>query len=529
MYTIALIDDEDIVREGIRDLIPWNSLGLELIGECEDGEEGLLLIREKNPDIILMDINMPKITGLELAEIVTKEYPQTKIILITGYDEFSYARTALRMGVEDYILKPVTKSEMITLLTKTVEKLDQEKQEKEQDKKLSTKLKQFTPLAQQKCIEQLLGEEIDEKLLEKRLASADISSDYKYYGIILIDGDNVLGQEKDENKELTNFAIHNIANEIIEENQSGILFETDEISAVLYFSNEEDAPLVAYQEKLEMLKSMINKNLGISVTIAAGTLVSNIKDIKSSYNMARQALASRFFLGTDRIIIKEEQTAKHVAAFNKWLVWEEKLLECIAKGLEIEDVLQDICTEMQDNNVSINNAKEIWGHLMATMLKKFIELDDSVMQCLDGPISINEEIHKCKTLQEIKSLMIELYNKCSTYIASESTPNKIHLKNILNFVEHNYHVADLNIQLVCENVYLSYSHFSSIFKKETGKTFIQYLTEYRLEKAKYMLQYTGLKTYEIAEKIGYADARYFSSLFKKQFNMTPSQYRDTRK
>ena len=125
--------------------------------------------------------------------------------------------------------------------------------------------------------------------------------------------------------------------------------------------------------------------------------------------------------------------------------------------------------------------------------------------------------------------MVALYDKCSTYIASESTPNKIHLKNILNFVEQNYHIADLNIQLVCENVYLSYSHFSSIFKKETGKTFIQYLTEYRLEKAKYMLQYTGLKTYEIAERIGYADARYFSSLFKKQFNMTPSQYRNESK
>lgn len=529
MYTIALIDDEDIVREGIRDLIPWNSLGLELIGECEDGEEGLLLIREKTPDIILLDINMPKITGLELAEIVTKEYPDTKIILITGYDEFNYARTALRMGVEDYILKPVTRSEMVTLLTKTVEKLNQEKEEKEQDKKVSTKLKQFTPLAQQKCIEQLLGEEIDEKLLEKRLTSAEIPSGYPYYGIILIDGDNMLGREKDENKELTNFAIRNISNEIIEESQSGILFETDGMSAVLYFTNEEKAPLAGYQTALKNLKSTINENLGIGVTVAAGTLVRDIKDIKDSYNMARQALASRFFLGADRIIIKEEESTKNVAEFNKWLVWEERLLECIAKDLEIEDVLQDICIEMQDNNVGINNAKEIWGHLMVTMLKKFVELDDSVMQCLDGPISINEEIHKRKTLQEIKTLMIELYNKCSIYIQSESTPNKIHLKNILNFVEHNYHITDLNIQLVCDNVYLSYSHFSSIFKKETGKTFIQYLTEYRLEKAKHMLQYTGLKTYEIAERIGYADARYFSSLFKKQFNMTPSQYRNESK
>lgn len=177
MYKIALIDDEAVVRDGMKDLIPWEELGLELIGTAEDGEKGLLLIQEMLPDIVLLDINMPRLNGLDLAHILTKNYPLIKIILISGYDEFHYARQALRMGVQDYILKPVTKSEMVNLLYAIVGKLDEEREQIRKEADVLNKIEQSIPLIQQKLLEELVFTEIESSMIAKKCIKVIISFD----------------------------------------------------------------------------------------------------------------------------------------------------------------------------------------------------------------------------------------------------------------------------------------------------------------------------------------------------------------
>ena len=190
MYKIALIDDEAVVRDGMKDLIPWEELGLELIGTAEDGEKGLLLIQEMLPDIVLLDINMPRLNGLDLAHILTKNYPLIKIILISGYDEFHYARQALRMGVQDYILKPVTKSEMVNLLYAIVGKLDEEREQIRKEADVLNKIEQSIPLIQQKLLEELVFTEIESSMIAKKCIKANIPYNKAFYGIFLIDADN---------------------------------------------------------------------------------------------------------------------------------------------------------------------------------------------------------------------------------------------------------------------------------------------------------------------------------------------------
>ena len=211
MYKIALIDDEAVVRDGMKDLIPWEELGLELIGTAEDGEKGLLLIQEMLPDIVLLDINMPRLNGLDLAHILTKNYPLIKIILISGYDEFHYARQALRMGVQDYILKPVTKSEMVNLLYAIVGKLDEEREQIRKEADVLNKIEQSIPLIQQKLLEELVFTEIESSMIAKKCIKANIPYNKAFYGIFLIDADNQI-----ENKELTYFAIQNIVSFVLQ-------------------------------------------------------------------------------------------------------------------------------------------------------------------------------------------------------------------------------------------------------------------------------------------------------------------------
>lgn len=529
-YKIALIDDEAVVREGMGELIPWGKIGLDLIGTAEDGEKGLLLIQEERPDIVLLDINMPKLNGLDLANIVKKTYPDTKIILISGYDEFDYARQALRMGVEDYILKPVTKVEMITLLEQVVGKLDKEREQTKKEVDVLNKIEQSIPLMQQKLLEELMFTEIEENLIIKKCIKANIPYNKKYYGIFLIDADKQLEcNQKEDQKELTHFAIQNIVSEILINKNWGIVFEVDELNAVLYFMDSDKDTSQSYQSTLNYIKQAITELLDITVTIGVGSLVSEINHINHSYDEAYHALLSRFFQGTNRIIdnIKPYQYKK--VNFIKWMEWENQVIHSISQEDEFEKVISSICIELRKSKMNIEDIGEICSNIASSILKKFIEIDPTITEIFPDGIDIIEELKKFKTLSDIQSWLNALYEKCHNYINSQSRPNKIHIKNIIAFIEENYNVPDLSMKMVCDCVHISPSHFSNIFKKEIGVTFVQYVTEYRMEKACQLLKYTPLKTYEISEAVGYADSHYFSTTFKKQLQTSPSEYRKRNK
>lgn len=526
MYRIVLIDDEDVVRKGMRDLVPWEELGLEMMGDAGDGEKGLELIQRVMPHIIFLDINMPKMDGMKLTKIVRETYPDMKIVLITGYDEFSYAREALRLGVEDYILKPITKDEVVTLLEKIITKLKGEQEEEKKQKLIEEKIKQSYDLMRQRCIEQLLFNEIDEALIIKKTRSADIPFDKMYYSVALIDYDHFIKGLGCNENEITFFAIQNIADEIVKKNEWGVTFEINGINGILYYTDEGQGLLDTYKTRLEYIKNTITQYLDITITIGMGKLVHAIGDIHVAYKTANEALINRFFIGTNKIIATESYPKlEHISYENEWLEWEERLINAIKDPKSFDEVLEEIDSKMEEFRMSIESCQEIWHILISTMLKKFVQIDERVTELFPNSINIMTEIKSKKTIEAIKSWVYNLYINCTNYIEEQASPNKIHLQNITRFVENNYHIPDLSVNRVCKEVHLSPSYFSSVFKKATGGTFIQFVTDYRLEKAKEMLKYTSFKTYEIAEKVGYQDPQYFSTLFRKQFKMTPSEYR----
>lgn len=526
MYKIVLIDDEDIVREGMRDLIPWAELGLEMAGDAQDGEEGLKLIDEQLPHIVFLDINMPKVDGIKVAQKVLEKYPSMKIVLITGYEEFSYAREALRLGVEDYILKPVTKQEVIELLKKLVEKLDREQQEEKIKKYTQEKIKQSNEILLQRCIEELILNEIENSLIEKRCTLVEIPLNKAFYSIALIDYDHFLGGTDSNEDEITFFAIQNIIEEILDKNKWGYAFKLSGLNGIFYYTNEKEDVYEHYKKHLGYIKDMLTQYLGITVTIGAGKMVSSIDKVYLSYENAYESLMSRFFLGNNQIIMHDshENIHEYVKA-NEWIKWEEKLVGAIENSSAFEKVLDEICIAMERSRMPIEKCQEVWKILAISLFKKFVQIEESIIEVFPDTFNIIEELYLKKTIKEIRDWIVSLYSKCNYYIKEQVSPNKNHIKNALRFLEENYYLSDLSINMVCKEVYLSPSYLSSIFKKATGYSFIEYLTKYRLEKAKELLKYTSLKTYQVAEKVGYLDPQYFSTLFKKQFHKTPSEYR----
>ncbi|WP_070000955.1 response regulator [Cellulosilyticum sp. I15G10I2] len=526
MYKIVLIDDEDVVRKGMRDLIPWQELELEMAGDAPDGEKGLELIKEVLPHIVFLDINMPKMDGMKLTKIVRETYPDIKIVLITGYDEFSYAREALRLGVEDYILKPITKGEVITLLEKLVIKLDGEQEAEKKQKRLKEKIKQSNYLIQQRCIEELIFNEIETTLIVKRSISAEIPYNKLYYSIALIDYDHFIKGLNSNENEITFFAIQNIVEEIVKKNRWGLTFEVNGVNGILYYTDEGKEIFENYKERLSYIKNMITQYLEITITIGVGKIVHAIGDIHLSYETANEALVNRFFVGTNTIITQDSYAKLPNATHaNEWLEWEERLIQAIKDPKQFYKVLEEVNVKMEHSRMTIESCHTIWNILISSMLKKFVQIDESIIELFPNTMNVVGNLKSKKTIQAIKQWVYDLYVKCNNYVEEQASPNKIHLQNILRFIEENYQIPELSISMVCKEVHLSPSYFSSIFKKATGSTFIQFVTDYRLEKAKEMLKYSSLKTYEIAEKVGYLDPQYFSTLFKKQFSRTPSEYR----
>lgn len=525
-YKIVLIDDEDVVRKGMKDLIPWQELELEMVGDADDGEKGLELIEKILPHIVFLDINMPKMDGIRLTKIIRERHPEIKIVLITGYDEFSYAREALRLGVEDYILKPITKQEVIELLEKLVGKLDSEQEAEHEHRQLKEKLKQSNYLIQQRFIEELVFNEIEETLITKRSISAEIPYSKPYYSVALIDYDHFIkGLSKNEN-EITFFAIQNIIEEIVKKNNWGVTFEISGINGILYYTDEHQEVFKYYKERLSYIKEMIIKHLDITITMGVGKIVHAIKDVHVSYKGAHEALVHRFFIGTNKIITQDFYgELSQTSHTNEWLIWEDKLVSSIQEPKRFYEVLEEVGLKMEHSRMSIESCQTIWHILINAMFKKFVQMNENIIELFPSTINIIADLRLKKTIESIKGWVYDLYMKCNDYIEEQASPNKIHMQHIMHFIEENYHIPDLSISRVCKEIHLSPSYFSSIFKKATGTTFIQFLTEYRLQKAKEMLKYTSLKTYEIAEKTGYLDPQYFSTLFKKQFNKTPSEYR----
>ena len=482
MYKIALIDDEAVVRDGMKDLIPWEELGLELIGTAEDGEKGLLLIQEMLPDIVLLDINMPRLNGLDLAHILTKNYPLIKIILISGYDEFHYARQALRMGVQDYILKPVTKSEMVNLLYAIVGKLDEEREQIRKEADVLNKIEQSIPLIQQKLLEELVFTEIESSMIAKKCIKANIPYNKAFY------------------------ILH-------------------PLNLFLYFTDEKENPKDKYDEAIRYIKCAITELIGITVTIGVGILVNQIEEISTSYQTAYYALLSRFFQGTNKIIENSKPYEVTKVHFAQWVQWESEVIKSIEQKEAFEQVINKIANEVRKRKMAVKDIEELWGNLACALFKKFMEIDPSITEIFSEGINLTEEIKNFKTLSDMQIWIKGLYERCMNYINDQAKPNKVHIKNILGFIEENYNMPDLSMKMVCDSVHISASHFSNIFKREVGVTFVQYLTEYRIEKAKRLLKYTPLRTYEISEAVGYADPHYFSSTFKKAVGQSPSEYR----
>ncbi len=526
-YTILLVDDEEEVIQAIIRKINWEELGFSVVGYADNGIKALEMIEESQPDVVMTDIKMPYMDGMELCSHIRREYPAMKIVLFTGFDEFEYAKEAVHLEVEEYILKPVNSVELINIFTKLKIKLDQEISERRSMEKLEHYYTESLPLLQANFCSTLIEGRIHEDELQKYLSDYQISLPGPLYCCLVI---HMSSSQIPENMNSLFLAasVQKQAEDRLGKRWKAKCFPYLG-NSVLFAQINNENEIAELTDDCDRFCKYVNRMMGTVVTVGIGQVCSQILDLAQSYNAAREAVSYRAVYGASRAINIKEIAPKEsgepcftndmelLNLFKKIrLNSEEEIVEAVDQYIESISfplkslqqhhvVIMELVTALFRFSVNNDIAAEGVGGDIGILYGKLLELEPDALR---------------KWLTDISLCFSE------NLVTARSRSTQSFVSKAKEHVRSQYADVQLSLAQICERLGVSNSYFSTVFKKETGKSFVSYVTDYRMEQAARLLIETNQKSYVIAQKVGYTDPNYFSYVFKRKFGVSPSKYRE---
>lgn len=538
MYKVLLVDDEDLIREAVSKKLNWSELGYELCGTCKNGRDAMVFIDNNPIDLLITDICMPHVDGLELSKYVFEKYPQIKIIILSGYNDFEYAKNAMKFRVMEYILKPVTFSELSQILIHLKENFKEEEKKQASMELLREEYSKNLPILRIRYLNQLVHgqqKETEEDELKIRLDDFNISISNHYYKIVMVEEDTekFIANNNGLKADLPAFIIYNIIEEIVRTMKSGITFQNIHNKTVIIFSGAEKEEITRIiEEVFTKALEILNQFYEIGITFGIGKIVENLCNLKLSYQGAESALEYRFLFGSNVLL--------DINDFNKLKQENELDLSELISNLvlaikintdsDIKKFLSEIMNMLRRGRMSKNRIYIYVQNIVVAIgnLLENVGLGDNPV--IKGQDQIMHTLYEEKTLQDVEENLYQFCKKTGEILAEQR--NSFSTKQAvlaLDHIEKNYGSEDLSLHSICSELSISPSYFSSIFKNYTGETFIEALTKKRINKAKELLGNTAMKNYEVAEKVGFSDPHYFALTFKKVTGMTPKEYAKERK
>lgn len=521
MYKILIIDDEILIRELIKKSVDFNALGFEIVGEAKDGRQAMEMIESLRPNLLLLDINIPIINGITLAQSVNKKYPEIQIIILTGYSQFDYAKGAIEAGVLDYLLKPINSSEFTKALNKAKDVLLNQNQIQKtisnyQNQKLCFD-KETLLLKLIECSENCNSLEL------YPLTQMGIHPDTGMFQLvtILIDRLDELFTSQSE-KELWKFAVSNIAQEILETSFTSILFQdfNNYIVTLVALDNPDSAKLFA--TSCHHICHAVQKTLNFTVTLGISNPFQGLRMMSDAYHESIRALEYRFLSGNARCIFQEEVPTlmddlplHHTVSGNLMHELRSGNYENAYNQVELLLSYQRTREEM------IFQAIRILSDLEQCLKEKQIQepsfkLDKMLNELLSFELGVDLRHYVLNCFLEAEELL-------STF--SESKQNII-VNDAKRYIEQNYTDNTLSLSKIANALFINSSYLSHLFKQETGSNLSDYITRVRLNKAKQLLDdnQAQYSLSSIAGMVGYKDEYYFNKCFKKLYGISPKKY-----
>lgn len=533
---VFLVEDEMVIRRGIKNSIDWEKEGYIFCGEASDGELAYPMIIKEKPDILITDIRMPFMDGLELCKLVKKELPNIKILILSGYDEFDYAKEAIRLGVTEYLLKPISSGKLLEALNGVSESIRREKEDKDLVRKYMEEMRENTEHEKQKFFEQMIAGNLSMADALETGKKYEMNLSAGMYNLLLFRF--TLGEENRKSGELlgeAEYAIEKLTErlEYVFEFQRGV-----EGWAFLLMADNEEQMSERVKELSKDLEEIMKNYSTIAYFGGIGQPVARLRELEESFREAERALAARFTMELNRIISVEDiRMAQNVDTLDdieitsfgeieKTRTMLEKFLNNGAEG-EIDEFVDVYINELPEEN------------LKSVLMRQYIIMDAYIVMMsfcekiegIEGEMQAQSEELKnsmktIQTLEEIKNYIRMLLKKI---IGVRDTISGRRYSDIIEIakdqIRKTYMSDEISLNTIAAEVGMSPSYFSSIFSKEMGKTFVEYLTEIRMDRAKELLMCSSMKTSEIGYEVGYKDPHYFSYIFKKTQNCTPKEFR----
>jgi two-component system response regulator YesN len=553
MYKLILVDDEADVREGVLREIDWEAQGFRVVDVAENGREALEMADKWSPDVVVTDIRMPFMDGLQLSEEIRRLHPAAKIIILTGFDEFEYARKAIHLQVEEFVLKPFSADELTQALGKIKDRLDEEIAERENLDTLQEHYRSSLPLLR----ELFLG-----TLVSRKLSEREIREKTAHYDLRILEGERLFcvsvlhldahspsthdqgGRPSDagslrftNDEELKRFAVRNIAEEIVNREQAGLIFQHNEHVFVLTVSQAADSQSDRNDIRsltsaiLEEVCQNVDKYLQLTLTAGVGTVTSRLPELIHCCEDAMTALDYRLLLGGNRVISIDDVENRRRPAPVRLDDWQEQAFaRCLKVGTfrEMEGIVDEMFAPLLDagSSSTFRDAQILMLQIVTTLLKAAQETDGEFGGPWGAGAAPLKDATQFGSPQEAKTWVVHTCSELMARIAADrQTAYHSLVEQAKAFTRENFADSGITISRVCAHLHISAGYFSSIFKRETKMTYMAYLLQIRMETAKELLLASDLKTFEIADKVGYADPNYFSFSFKKQVGLSPKDYR----
>ncbi len=531
MLKVFLVEDEFVVREGIKNNIDWEAHGYHFCGEASDGELAFSMIQKEKPDIVITDIRMPFMDGLTLSKLIKKEMPWIEIIILTGHAEFEYAKEGIKIGVAEYLSKPINGEDLIKAIDGVAVKIEErlkereikEMYEKEMEENVQKERKEFFQhlVSGNKNMTELL--ELGEKL------NLDISA--IWYNIVLVKARSV----NHESEEFSNSLLEIESKlEQMEDAKHVLVFDRNLEGKALLFKGDTQEELEQYQKTyLANMKELIVPYNHIRYFAGLGTPVNRLRELPASFESASLAFAHQYLMRDSHILDSRvleqgnyvEKEDFDINNIDPKQIDRSKIREFLKRG---------------DKDETIYFVKSFFQGLGTKALKSNIFRQYIVMDAYFCVVEFVEELQFSR--DEIEPLDVATQSqhgedKAMEYVTHiiekalelrEQTASNRYgdiVDQVMEYIEENYAEEELSLNVLASHVNFSPNHLSSIFSQQTGQTFIKYLTDFRMNKAKELLRCTGKKSSAISMEVGYKDPHYFSYLFKKTQGMTPTQYR----
>ncbi len=533
MLKVFLVEDETVIREGLKTNIPWEQYGYRFVGEAQDGEIALPLIRKLKPDVLITDIKMPFMDGLSLSRIVSAEFPKMKIIIISGYDDFEYARQAIGVGVEQYLLKPITKLTLRNVLVELKEKISHDTKQNDYQVMFQNEMHEYEQFSRRRFFERVLAGELSVKEIYEEALKQLIEIDAPCYNLLLFSLQE--NSKQDIKEEMEAFTL--IQDQILHyflRNPQYVLFRCNVSSYGVLIKAEREKVAELTEDSIEHIKRIcLSVQNEVSWYVAAGRPVERLSMLPECYHGVNHYYSYRFI--KPEVHILNEETLKEYVD-----VREDEYINYVDSKKMDPEIIRDFLIRGSSREINdfVNNYLEsIRDSLQSRMFRNYVVLNirfavtaylDTLGATKEEYMDINENFSheismKADEVHDYFSKM--LYTAINIRDKESDYQSRKILRKALDFINSNYDKESLSLNSVANEVDVSANYLSTIFSQSMQKTFIEYVTGKRMDKARKLLRNSDKSSSEIAIEVGYKDPHYFSFVFKKTQGCSPREYR----